>query len=162
MGWFVVSGPVPFHDENRRAKAIRHSGIRVGEIIAYRAWRLIEKTWSPIDEERLHSVAMWQHVWDPDKPASGDVRTHGIYSFRNPIRCSHEYGYLIDPMGPLLFGKVKIWGEIIEHQDGYRSEFGKIASLDFGDSALLKKFRRIYRVNQVGTSASHGGCAFYA
>ena len=64
-----------------------------------------------------------------------------------------RFGKLLNE--PLLFGKVKIWGEIVEHQDGYRSEFGKIASLDFGDSALLRKFRRIYRVNQVGTSASH-------
>jgi hypothetical protein len=141
--------------ENDRAKTIEHSGIRVGEIIAYRAWRVTEKTWSANGEERLHSVAMWQYVWDPDKPASGDVRSHGIYSFRNAIRSSHEYGYFIDPKGPLLFGKVKIWGEIIEHEDGYRSEFGKIASLDSGDPALLEKFRRIYQVDQVGSSESH-------
>jgi hypothetical protein len=27
--------------------------------------------------------------------------------------------------------------------------FGKIVSLDYGDPELLKKFRKIYRVNQV-------------
>ena len=47
----------------------------------------------------------------------------------------------------LLFGKVKLWGEIVEHEDGYRSEFGKIASLDYGDSELLDRFQKIYRVN---------------
>ena len=52
-------------------------------------------------------------------------------------------------MGPLLFGKVKIWGEIIEHEWGYRSQFGKIASIDFGDPVLVEKFRKIYRVDQV-------------
>jgi hypothetical protein len=83
------------------------------------------------------------------------VRTHGIYSFRSAIRSSQEYGYYIDPRGPLLFGKVKIWGEIVEHEDGYRSEFGKIASLDFGDSELLDRFRRIYRLNQVAPSQSN-------
>src|SRR5436309_12348592 len=83
-----------------------------------------------------------------DEPASGDVRTHGIYSFRNMIRSMAEYGY--DPCadGPLLFGKLKIWGEVIEHQVGYRSQFGKIVSLDYGDLELLEKFRRIYRVNE--------------
>jgi len=50
---------------------------------------------------------------------------------------------------PLLFGKVKIWGEVVEHEWGYRSEFGKIVSLDYGDPELLEKFRKIYRVNQV-------------
>src|SRR5205085_10339355 len=92
MACFVVSGPAPFYDENRRAEAIRHSGIRVGAIVAYRAWRVIEKTWCPIDEERLHSVAMWEHAWCPDKPASGAVRTHGLYSFRNPLQSVHEHG----------------------------------------------------------------------
>ena len=48
-----------------------------------------------------------------------------------------------------MFGKVKIWGEIVEHETGYRSQFGKIMSLDHGDPELLEKFRKIYRVNQV-------------
>ena len=59
-----------------------------------------------------------------------------------------EYGYDPGVDEPLLFGKVKIWGEIVEHQEGYRSEFGKIVSLDYGDLELLQKFRRIYRVNE--------------
>jgi hypothetical protein len=60
-----------------------------------------------------------------------------------------EYGY--DPCadGPLLFGKVKIWGEVVEHELGYRSQFGKIVSLDYGNPRLLEKFRKFYRVNQV-------------
>ena len=62
MACFVVSGPAPFYDENRRAEAIRHSGIRVGEIIAYRAWRVIESR--PLDppdatlESTLHAAAL--------------------------------------------------------------------------------------------------------
>jgi hypothetical protein len=75
--------------------------------------------------------------------------THRIYSFRHVIRSKDEYGYHPGSEGPLLFGKVKIWGEIVEHEEGYRSEFGKIASLDFGDPELLEKFRNVYRVNQV-------------
>jgi hypothetical protein len=65
------------------------------------------------------------------------------------IRSKQEYGYDPGIDEPWLFGKVKIWGEIVEHQEGYRSEFGKIASLDYGDPAFLEKFRRIYRVNEV-------------
>jgi len=49
----------------------------------------------------------------------------------------------------LLFGRVKIWGEVVEHEAGYRSEFAKILSLDYGDALLLERFRKIYRVNQV-------------
>jgi hypothetical protein len=127
---------------------LRHDGIRVGEIIAYRAWRVIHPWWFRNGDDRLHSVFIKDYVWHPDEPAYGDVRNHGVYSFRNVIQSREEYCYYVGTE-PLLFGKVKIWGEIVEHQWGYRSEFGKIVSLDYGDSGLLEKFRRIYRVNQV-------------
>jgi hypothetical protein len=91
---------------------------------------------------------MRDYVWYPDRPASGDVRTHGIYSFRHVIRSRDEYGYDPGTIEPFLFGKVKIWGEVIEHETGYRSEFGKIVSLDYGDPELLEKFRRVYGLKQ--------------
>ena len=113
---------------NELARTLKPNGIRVGEIIAYRAWRVIKEGWFRKGEEkRLHSVAMRDYIWHPDKPASGDVRTHGIYSFRDVIRSKQEYDYDPGVDEPLLFGKVKIWGEIVEPEEGYRSEFGKIA-----------------------------------
>jgi hypothetical protein len=127
---------------------LRHEGIRVGEIIAYRAWRVIGPGWLQRRDDRLHSILMSDYVWHPDEPASGDVRTHGIYSFRNVIKSTADYGYDSAVRGPFLFGKIKIWGEIVEHEAGYRSEFAKIVSLDYGDPELLEKFRKIYRVNQ--------------
>jgi len=136
------------HPENERAKSLGHSGIRVGEIIAYRAWRVAHQGWLQPHRDRLFSVYMSEYVWEPDKPASGDVRTHGIYSFRHVIQSRDDYGYDQGTIEPFLFGKVKIWGEIVEHEAGYRSEFGKIVSLDYGDANLLEKFRKIYRVNQ--------------
>ncbi len=140
--------------QNELARSLKHEGLRVGEIIAYRAWRVIKPSWPVKGNNCLHSVAMRDYIWHPDKPACGDVRIHGIYSFRDVIRSREEYGYDPGMNEPLLFGKVKIWGEIVEHQDGYRSEFGKIASLDYGDPELLEKFRRIYRVNQASGNLS--------
>jgi hypothetical protein len=135
--------------DNELARRLKHEGLRVGEIIAYRAWQVINPRSYRNCHDRLHSVFIQDYVWHPDEPASGDVRTHGIYSFRRVIRSMAEYGY--DPCadGPLLFGKVKIWGEVGEHELGYRSQFGKIVSLDYGNPRLLEKFRKIYRVNQV-------------
>src|SRR5260370_7292341 len=135
-------------NRNEFARRLKHEGIRVGEVITYRAWRVINEDWFRNGEERLHSVAMRDYVWHPDKPASGDVRTHGIYSFRDVIRSKHEYTYDPGVDEPLLFGKVKIWGEIVEHEEGYRPEFGKIPTLDYADPDLLQNFRKIYRVNQ--------------
>jgi hypothetical protein len=140
-------------NHNELATTLRHESIRVGEIIAYRAWRVFEPRWWWKGDDRLHSVLMRDYVWHPDEPASGDVRTHGIYSFRGVIRSNEEYWYSVD-RASLLFGKIKIWGEIVEHQAGYRSQFGKIVSLDYGDPELLEKFRKIYRVNQVPAEPS--------
>ena len=63
------------------------------------------------------------------------------------IRSNEEYWYSVG-RASLLFGQVKIWGEVVEHAAGYRSQFGKVVSLDYGDPELLEKFRKIYRVNQ--------------
>jgi hypothetical protein len=136
------------NNDNQLARTLRHEGIRVGEIIAYRAWLVIEANWFRRGDDLLHSVFVRDYVWYPDRPASGDVRTHGIYSFRDAVRCREDYGYTQGRRGTLLFGKVKIWGEVIEHQAGYRSEFGKIVSLDSGDPELLERFRTVYRLNQ--------------
>jgi hypothetical protein len=72
------------------------------------------------------------------------VKIHGICSFRDLVRCRGDYGYTQGRQGILLFGQVKLWGEVIEHQAGYRSEFARIVSLDYGDPELLQKFRQIY------------------
>jgi len=134
--------------DNELAGRLKHEGIRAGEIIAYRAWRVIAPNWFRNGDDWLHSVYIRDYVWLPDAPASGDVKTHGIYSFRHVIRSAVEYGYRVK--GVLLFGKVKIWGEVVEHEAGYRSQFGKIVSLDYGDPELLEKFRKIYRVSTEG------------
>jgi hypothetical protein len=143
-------------NDEELAWRLKHEGIRAGEIIAYRAWRILINPggwFRRSSDDRLHSVYMRDYVWHPGEPASGDVRTHGIYSFRRVIRSNEDYGYVKLSDGPLLFGKVKIWGEVVEHKAGYRSEFGKIVSLDYGDPELLHKFRKIYRVNHVGLVA---------
>src|SRR5262249_55038832 len=83
----------PPRSESKLANDLKHEGIRVGEIIAYRAWRVVEsawmrRTWMRQCDNRLHSVIIKDYVWLPDQPASGDVREHGIYSFKNVIRSS--------------------------------------------------------------------------
>jgi hypothetical protein len=135
-------------NRNEPVRHLKRDGVRVGEIITYRAWRVILPGWLRSGDDLLHSVLIKGYVWHPDEPAYGDVRKHGIYSFRNVIRSKEEYWYSVGNE-PLLFGRVKIWGEVVEHQTGYRSEFGKIVSLDYGDLGLLEKFRKIYRVTQV-------------
>jgi hypothetical protein len=61
-------------DLNRPATVLPHQGIRVGEIIGYRAWRVFKGMWIRRADDRLHSVHMERYVWDPYEPAHGDVR----------------------------------------------------------------------------------------
>jgi len=129
---------------NELAKKLKHEGIRTGEIIAYRGWRVIVPSLFWSGDDFLHSVQMRDYIWLPGEPASGDVKTHGVYSFRHVIRSIEEYSY--NARGVLLFGKVKIWSEVVEHEAGYRSQFGKIISLDYGAPELLEKYRKIYRL----------------
>jgi hypothetical protein len=129
---------------NELAKKLKHEGIRTGEITAYRAWRVMLPSVFSSGDDFLHSVQMRDYIWLPDEPASGDVKRHGVYSFRHTIRSIEEYGY--NTRGVLLFGKAKIWGEIVEHEMGYRSQFGKVISLDYGAPELLEKFRKIYHL----------------
>ena len=103
-------------NQNELARTLKHEGVRIGEIIAYRGWRVIHPSWFRSGDDRLHSVLMRDYVWHPDEPAAGDIRTHGIYSFQDVIRSKEEYGYDPGVDGPLLLGTVKIWGEIVEHE----------------------------------------------
>jgi len=125
-------------NDNALAERLRHEGIRAGEIIAYRACRVIGPTWFRRGDDWLHSVLVRNYVWLPDEPACGDVTTHGIYSFRHEIRSAEDYGYSV--RGLLLFGKVKIWGEVVEHEAGFRSQFGKIVRLDYGIRSSWRSF----------------------
>jgi len=97
-------------NNNELARTLKHEGVRVGEIIAYRAWRVISPLWPLKGDNRLRSVAIRDYIWHPDEPASGDIRIHGIYSFREVIRSREEYGYDPGVDEPLLFGKVKNLG----------------------------------------------------
>jgi hypothetical protein len=140
-------------DRNELANNLKHEGIRAGEIIAYRAWRVMVPSWSERPDYCLHSVYKQDYVWDPEQPASGDVRFHGIYSFKQVIKSREQYGYS-SAGDPLVFGSVKIWGEIVEHEDGYRSEFARIASLDYGHPELLDRFRATYGVGTIVASTA--------
>jgi hypothetical protein len=55
--------------------------------------------------------------------------------------------------GPERGDRIPLRGESIRPA-GYRSEFAKIVSLDYGDPEQLEKFRKIYRVKGVSENAN--------
>jgi hypothetical protein len=85
---------------------------------------------------------------------TGDVSTYGVYSFKTEEaildykRGPKSLGFLLAGL-TAVFGTVAIWGQVVEHELGYRSEFAKIKSLDsaFGlDSNGLDGVKAYYKV----------------
>ncbi len=102
--------------------------VRVAEAIAaWRAWSL----WSRRDGSRLRlrPVAGLGRPWPPLRPAEatcGAVRLHaapnphcscGLHGLRTPelVRRARD---------PAVVGTVALWGRVIEHDFGYRAQYG--------------------------------------
>lgn len=112
--------------------SIENAGIRAGEIIAHRCWRLVEG-------DRLFSIYMSKREWFPNVPMIGNVSDGvGVHAFKNRYDLyayAGEIGYEI-----LIAGTVAMWGEIVEHERGYRAEYAKIISLETDDKELQMKY----------------------
>lgn len=107
-------------------------GIRAGEVIGWRAWKLPTFTDDPI----LASVTAWK-VWQPDEPMQGDVKYWGVHAFKDRETALAEFGRLPG----CVIGSVEMWGEIVEHEHGWRAEFARVKSLDvFVDKRVLAKW----------------------
>lgn len=88
-------------------------------------------------------------VWLPGEPMTGDTRPPlqtGVYAFKSLASAiEHSLG-----LPNHVFGEVSLWGEIIEHEKGYRAEFAAIKSLDgimSGDKEALEELRKFYGVS---------------
>jgi len=97
---------------------IPYEGIRPGEIIGYRVWRL--------ERNKLRAVTadyMWKR--GANGPATDIATTGGFYALKE----------LSDAMrmlmlgSPCAIGKIAMWGEVIEHEQGYRAEYATIVEL---------------------------------
>ena len=95
-----------------------------GEVVAWRCWR---SPMLPI----LTSCHMTHIVWMPKQieEAKGvcDYNQCGFHAWKDE-RQATEYGMTLAL--PLLIGRVRLWGDVIHHERGYRAQFAKIASLD--------------------------------
>ncbi len=96
----------------------------VGEIVAWRAWRIIQTSAGL----RLMSVTQ-KSMWEPGEPMVGKPSANsleGIYASktRAMIENSPYATYSI-------IGEVALWGEVVEHENGYRAQYAKPLTLEF-------------------------------
>lgn len=112
-------------------------------IVAYRAWKLVEGLEGiPL----LYSVVQ-DCCWPPyEALRATEMRSDtsaGIYAFKNE---SDAPSYFSDNH---LMGAVYLWGEVIEHDEGYRAEYAYPKELwvskDF-DAAMILRLEETYGV----------------
>lgn len=126
------------------APAVPSAGIRAGEIIGHRLWWVVQQDGVPWLRSLAHHF-----LWIPGEPVKGNIReivashlvTHhnyierkniwgGVYSYPTSGHLSKEIAFWRGfACGPLVLGTVKLWGEVVEHKEGYRAEYAKVHSL---------------------------------
>lgn len=120
----------------RPKPVVENCGIVLGEIEGFRAWRIFNGC--------LVSLCV-DDVWLPGEPMTAtDVNednTNGAHAFKTLTQAINYAG----PHEPFAVGRVKLWGQIIEHAFGYRAEFSKPIEI------LLVRWRKIN--GEMGTAA---------
>lgn len=96
--------------------------IIAGEIMAWRIWKIAIGSAQCL----LRSVAT-DFVWLPKQPVEGDVLAgFGIHAYKDAYGPVHD-GYA---GGQYVVGQVALWGDVVEHEKGYRAQYASVRSLD--------------------------------
>ncbi len=109
--------------------SLPNSGLETGEIIAWRHWFSFD------DSQFLLSVRKVDNhypIWPPGEPMTGepsDYNTAGVHAWKTK-RAALEY---MNACNAGVVGRVALWGEIIEHERGYRAQYAKVVSLDYAN-----------------------------
>lgn len=131
------------------ASAIPSAGIRAGEIIGHRLWWVVQQDGTDWLRSLAHPL-----LWVPGEPVRGNPQEivaraisrvagsnfaivreiwGGVYSYPTSGELSREIAYWSrwgsDIGSALVCGTVKLWGEVVEHREGYRAEYAKVHSL---------------------------------
>ncbi len=130
-----------------------------GEVLGWRAWRLKPLcAVPPVDPHLLFSAtAMSETPWPADRTMTAVCRrtitfaafayyganrganhdevapamdcTCGVYARATPERVMREYYKGATQGGMAVIGRVRLWGRVIEHEDGYRAQCARVDML---------------------------------
>jgi hypothetical protein len=138
-------------DRARPRHALKRDGVIAGEIVGYRCWRIengllrsVYQTdvWQPREILAGRELGDWDqrgiHAWKD----SGSNEYHDyIRSYLN--RENDPFSWVIigsgsaiqrghhTPRPAMVTGTVFLWGDVVEHQRGYRAEYARVRSLDW-------------------------------
>lgn len=138
---------IVFHGINHPPPpTIPYAGVTSGEITAFRGWIVCDEPTGPT----LCSLAH-RFLWEPNATIEGNLTEcvnnyvfnpifGGVYAFREFSGLMTEIAEAKLSEWPIhrepsnwlgfAYGTVKLWGETIEHETGYRASFAKLTSID--------------------------------
>jgi len=80
---------------------------------------------------RLWSMAAHEW-WEPGKPMEGDptIAMYGVHAFKSILEAARQYRGSRNPLPTAqwdmcVFGRIALWGDIYEHDRGYRAQYGR-------------------------------------
>src|SRR5262245_18503951 len=116
--------PLFITGDKTRDAALGDPRIRAGEIIGWRFWKLcnglldsayIPYTWRP-------------GVFERSSPAQIGCCNPGYHAFREKEQAERKASMHVY-WSPLVIGFFAMWGEVIDHQHGWRSEYAAVQSI---------------------------------
>jgi hypothetical protein len=116
------------------------SGLVIGEVEAFRAWRVLGD----------YLASGMGAIWLSDAPMKGtEVDMHtasGVYAFKS---LTDARSYFADQRTPYAVGKVKLWGTVVEHETGYRADFAKpLLIIEAHNGASASAIRKRYGLGE--------------
>ena len=99
----------------------------VEPVVAWRTWTLTGRRDG--SRVRLRPVAGRARAWQPLRPAEAVCKLARLHAAPN-VDCTcglhgvHDPDLLRRTKNPAVLGRVALWGRVIEHESGYRAEFG--------------------------------------
>jgi hypothetical protein len=140
--------PLLITGDKTRDAALGEPRIRAGEIIGWRGWALCNGL--------LHSVFV-AYTWHPgvfERSSAKRCGYHnpGYHAFKDREQAERQVSTFGYKALPCVIGSVAMWGEVIEHQHGWRSEYAAVWSIikiegEFGSwrkQCLLQELREKY------------------
>lgn len=124
-----IPSPEDAAEQYRTTIALLPSEFRAGEFVAWRAWRLHRHG------DTITSCYM-NDVWTHGSIISGrpvDAVESGVHAWKNrndAIDYAKEIlSFRSSTDEQVIVGQVKLWGNIIEHEHGYRAQHGQLAGI---------------------------------
>jgi hypothetical protein len=129
--------PLLITGNKTRDAALGEPRIRAGEIIGWRFWKLCNGL--------LYSVFI-PYTWHPgiferSSSKQDGFKNPGYHAFKDKEQAESEASIHFAHWSPSVVGSVAMWGEVIEHEHGWRSEYAAVRSITkiTGDLSFLSK-----------------------